>query len=141
MPCEELNSPGIKILEKSCDKMSEVTGPKTSGVGAQLLSSCTSACYAPEPLAVSRASCPGKLLLASSRRLRDDSVAFLGNCVSLACAPLCRVLLHAGLVSHSMGQTLLPWLDSCSVNLQVTAKALFAEVRQQVGKKRPGGFY
>lgn len=56
-------------------------------------------------------------------------MAFLGNSVSLACAPLCSVLLQAGLVSPRLVQSLLPWLGSRSVNLRLTARAFFAEVR------------
>ncbi|XP_049666562.1 maestro heat-like repeat-containing protein family member 2B [Accipiter gentilis] len=40
---------------------------------------------------------------------------------------LTRILLHAGLVSPCLVKNLLPWLDSCSVKLRVTATACFAE--------------
>ncbi|XP_074725592.1 maestro heat-like repeat-containing protein family member 2B [Strix uralensis] len=41
---------------------------------------------------------------------------------------LSRVLLHAGLVSSSLVKNLVPWLDSCSVKLRVTAAAFLAEI-------------
>lgn len=66
-------------------------------------------------------------------------MAFLGNCVSLSCASLRSVLLHAGLVSSYLVEAFLLWLDSCLVNLWVTATAFFAEVRQGVGKEGFGG--
>ncbi|KAM6234891.1 maestro heat-like repeat-containing protein family member 2B [Spheniscus humboldti] len=54
-------------------------------------------------------------------RLEDPLAHPEGVCL------LTSVLLQAGLVSPSLVQSLLPWLDSCSVNLQVTARAFFAE--------------
>ncbi|XP_059691036.1 maestro heat-like repeat-containing protein family member 2B [Gavia stellata] len=41
---------------------------------------------------------------------------------------LTSVLVHAGLLSPCLKQTLFPWLDSCSVKLRVTATAFFAEL-------------
>ncbi|XP_029862374.1 maestro heat-like repeat-containing protein family member 2B [Aquila chrysaetos chrysaetos] len=41
---------------------------------------------------------------------------------------LSSVLLHAGLVSPCLVKNLLPWPDSCSVKLRVTATAFFAEI-------------
>ncbi|XP_069634055.1 maestro heat-like repeat-containing protein family member 2B isoform X1 [Haliaeetus albicilla] len=48
---------------------------------------------------------------------------------------LTSVLLNAGLVSRSLVKNLLPWLNSCSVKLRMTATAFFAEVRQEMGKE------
>ncbi|XP_052655740.1 maestro heat-like repeat-containing protein family member 2B [Harpia harpyja] len=52
-------------------------------------------------------------------RLEDPLAHPEGVCL------LSRVLLHAGLVSPCLVKNLLPWLDSCSVKLRVTATAFF----------------
>ncbi|XP_074878087.1 maestro heat-like repeat-containing protein family member 2B isoform X1 [Buteo buteo] len=48
---------------------------------------------------------------------------------------LTSVLLNAGVVSPCLVKNLLPWLNSCSVQLRMTATAFFAEVRQEMGKE------
>ncbi|XP_052655745.1 maestro heat-like repeat-containing protein family member 2B [Harpia harpyja] len=53
-------------------------------------------------------------------RLEDPLAHPEGVCL------LSRVLLHAGLVSPCLVKNLLPWLDSCSVKLRVTATAFFS---------------
>ncbi|KAM6106983.1 LOW QUALITY PROTEIN: maestro heat-like repeat-containing protein family member 2B [Phoenicopterus ruber ruber] len=55
-------------------------------------------------------------------RLEDPLAHPEGVCL------LSSVLLRTGLISPSLVKNLLPWLDSCSVKLRVTAMAFFAEV-------------
>ncbi|XP_074995548.1 maestro heat-like repeat-containing protein family member 2B [Calonectris borealis] len=57
-------------------------------------------------------------------RLEDPLAHPEGVCL------LSGVLLRAGLVSPCLVKNLLPWLDSCSVKLRVTAAAFFAELER-----------
>ncbi|KAM6225550.1 maestro heat-like repeat-containing protein family member 2B [Spheniscus humboldti] len=57
-------------------------------------------------------------------RLEDPLAHPEGVCL------LSSVLLHAGLVSPCLVKNLLPWLDSCSLKLRVTATAFFAELEE-----------
>uniref|UniRef100_A0A672UAS1 Uncharacterized protein n=1 Tax=Strigops habroptila TaxID=2489341 RepID=A0A672UAS1_STRHB len=50
---------------------------------------------------------------------------------------LTSVLLQAGLISPSLVQNLLPWLDSSSVKLRVAAAAFFDEIPESYRTRRP----